>query len=355
MKYTINTKQKVLVTGATGFVAGWIIKKLVEAGVCVHAAVRDPDSEAKVSHLKHLSQKGPGSVVLFKADLTEAGSYDKAMKGCATVFHTASPFILKFNDAQKDLIEPALAGTKNVLSSVNATTSVKRVVLTSSVAAICGDTIECANTPNGKFDEHNWNTTSSAIHQPYYYSKTLAERAAWKITEDQDRWTLVVINPALVIGPTLSGKSTSATHDILRQLGDGKMKAGAPPFEFGVVDVRDVADAHIRAAYIKRAVGRHLIFNEVQSLLGLANLLKEKYGTAYPLPSKDLPKWLLWLVGPIVDKTFSRKMISLNMGQKWVGDNSKSIEKLGINYSSLKASAEDMFQQMIDQGEFHKK
>jgi dihydroflavonol-4-reductase len=133
------------------------------------------------------------------------------------------------------------------------------------------------------------------------------------------------------------------------------MKAGAPPFTLGMVDVRDVADAHIRAAYIKKAVGRHLIFNEAQSLLGLANLLKEKYGAAYPLPSKELPKWLLWLVGPIVDKTFSRKVISLNMGQKWVGDNSKSIEKLGINYSSLKASAEGMFQQMIDQGEFHKK
>jgi|TARA_B110000116_G_scaffold254650_1_gene252355 dihydroflavonol-4-reductase len=355
MKYTINTKQKVLVTGATGFVAGWIIKQLVEAGVCVHAAVRDPDSEAKVTHLKQLSQKGPGSVVLFKADLTEAGSYNKAMKGCATVFHTASPFILKFNDAKKDLIEPALTGTENVLSSVNATTSVKRVVLTSSVVAIYGDTIECVSTPSGKFNEDNWNTTSSATHQPYSYSKTLAERTAWKIAKDQDRWTLVVINPALVIGPTLSGKSTSGTHDIVRQLGDGTMKAGAPPFTLGVVDVRDVADAHIRAAYIKKAVGRHLIFNEAQSLLGLANLLKEKYGAAYPLPSKELPKWLLWLVGPIVDKTFSRKVISLNMGQKWVGDNSKSIEKLGINYSSLKASAEGMFQQMIDQGEFHKK
>ena len=342
-------------TCATGFVAGWLIKKLVEAGVCVHAAVREPDSEAKVSHLKQLSKKGPGTVVLFKADLTEAGSYNKAMKGCATVFHTASPFILKFNDAQKDLIEPALAGTENVLSSVNATTSVKRVVLTSSVAAIGGDTIECASTPNGRFDEHNWNTTSSATHQPYFYSKALAERAAWKITQDQDRWTLVVINPALVIGPTLSGKSTSATHDIFRQLGNGKMKAGAPPFEFGMVDVRDVADAHIRAAYIKKAVGRHLIFNEAQSLLGLANLLKEKYGVAYPLPNRELPKWLLWLVGPIVDKTFSRKVISLNMGHKWVGDNSKSIEKLGINYSSLKASAEDMFQQMIDEGKFDQK
>ena len=355
MKYTVDTKKKVLVTGATGFIAGWMIKQLVEAGVCVHAAVRDPDNEEKVGHLKQLSQKGPGSVVLFKADLTEAGSYDKAMKGCATVFHTASPFILKFNDAQKDLIEPALAGTENVLSSVNATASVKRVVLTSSTAAIYGDTIECVSTPNGKFDEDNWNTTSSATHQPYSYSKTLAERAAWKIAEDQDRWTLVVINPAFVIGPTLSGKSTSATHDIFCQLGDGKMKAGAPPFAIGMVDVRDVADAHIRAAYIKKAAGRHMIFNEAQSPLGVANLLKEKYGSAYPLPTKELPKWLLWLVGPIVDKTFSRKMISLNMGHKWIGDNSKSTEKLGINYSSLKASAEDMFQQMINEGEFHKK
>ena len=133
------------------------------------------------------------------------------------------------------------------------------------------------------------------------------------------------------------------------------MKAGAPPFAIGMVDVRDVADAHIRAAYIKKAAGRHMIFNEAQSPLGVANLLKEKYGSAYPLPTKELPKWLLWLVGPIVDKTFSRKMVSLNMGHKWIGDNSKSTEKLGINYSSLKASAEDMFQQMINEGEFHKK
>ena len=355
MEYIINTKDKVLVTGATGFIAGWIIKQLVEAGVCVHAAVRDPDSEEKVGHLKHLSQKGPGSVVLFKADLTETRSFDKAMKGCATVFHTASPFILKFNDAQKDLIEPALVGTENVLSSVNDTTSVKRVVLTSSTAAIYGDTIECVNTPNSKFDEDNWNTTSSASHQPYAYSKTLAERAAWKIAEDQDRWTLVVINPAFVIGATLSGKSTSATHEIFRQLGDGTMKAGAPPFEIGMVDVRDVADAHIRAAYIKKAVGRHMIFTETQSPLGIANLIKEKYGSTYPLPTKELPKWLLWLVGPIVDKTFSRKMITLNMSHRWIGDNSKSIEELGINYSPLKASAEDMFQQMINEGQFRKK
>ena len=166
---------------------------------------------------------------------------------------------------------------------------------------------------------------------------------------------LSVINPALVIGPSVSGYSTSATHDILGQLVDGTLKAGAPPFEVGVVDVRDVAEAHLRAAYIKNAEGRHIVFNEAKSFLDLAGYLTENYGKDFPLPKKELPKWLLWLVGPIVDKTFSRKMISLNMGHKWCADNTKSIEKLGMTYYSLKTSTEEMFQQMIDQGQIAKK
>ena len=277
------------------------------------------------------------------------------MKGCNIVFHTASPFITKFKDAQIDLIEPALLGTENVLATANATASVKRVVLTSSVAAIYGDTAECASLPNGTLTENEWNVTSSAKHQPYSYSKVLAERAAWKIAEGQDKWSLVVINPALVIGPTVSGYSTSASHDILRQIGDGTLKAGAPPFELGVVDVRDVSEAHLRAAYIKNAEGRHIVFNEAESIVNLASFLTEKYSKDFPLPKKELPKWLLWLVGPMVDKTFSRKLISLNMGHKWRADNSKSIEKLGMKYSSLKDSAEEMFQQMIDEGQIAKK
>ena len=277
------------------------------------------------------------------------------MKGCNIVFHTASPFITKFKDAQRDLIEPALLGTENVLATANATASVKRVVLTSSAAAIYGDTAECASLPNGTLTENEWNVTSSAKHQPYSYSKVLAERAAWKIAEGQDKWSLVVINPALVIGPTVSGYSTSASHDILRQIGDGTLKAGAPPFELGVVDVRDVSEAHLRAAYIKNAEGRHIVFNEAKSIVNLASFLTEKYSKDFPLPKKELPKWLLWLVGPMVDKTFSRKLISLNMGHKWRADNSKSIEKLGMKYSSLKDSTEEMFQQMIDEGQIAKK
>jgi dihydroflavonol-4-reductase len=203
-------------------------------------------------------------------------------------------------------------------------------------------------------NEDIWNTTSSSSHQPYSYSKTLAEREAWKMVEAQDRWSLVVINPSLVLGPTVSGMSTSASHDICLQMGDGTMKAGAPPMEIGMVDVRDVADAHIRAAYIPDANGRHIVSHESCTPLKLSQMLQDKFGQQYPLPKKELPKWLVWLVGPIMDKSMTRRVIAKNMGHPWKADNSKSKEKLGLEYRSLKSSITDMFQQMIDEGSFKK-
>ena len=96
--FKINKKKKVLVTGGTGFIAGWIIKHLVAEGVTVHATVRDPDDKQKVAHLVKLSENNPGEIILFKADLLEPGSFNAAAKGCNIVFHTASPFLFKFND-----------------------------------------------------------------------------------------------------------------------------------------------------------------------------------------------------------------------------------------------------------------
>ena len=178
MDFKIDKSKKVVVTGATGFVAGWIIKQLVEAGVCVHATVRDPNDENKVAHLLEISRRGPGEVILFQSNLLEPRSFDDSIAGCSIVFHTASPFLLKFNDAQKDFINPAMHGTQNVLEAVNSVSSVERVVLTSSCAAIYGDADECELAPNGMLNEDIWNTTSSVTHQPYSYSKTVAKRKA---------------------------------------------------------------------------------------------------------------------------------------------------------------------------------
>ena len=112
MRLEIDTSAPVLVTGATGFLAGWVVKQLVDAGATVHATVRNPEDDSKCGHLKTLSNTSKGKIELFKADLLDDGSYAEAMKNCRVVIHTASPFITNYNDAQKDLIEPAVRGTK---------------------------------------------------------------------------------------------------------------------------------------------------------------------------------------------------------------------------------------------------
>jgi len=199
-----NDFKTAMITGATGYVASWIVKKLLEEGFTVHAPVRDPENPDKLKYLNALADQAPGTMHYFKADLLEEGSYDEAMQGCDVVFHTASPFVMAVNDPQKELIEPAQLGTRNVLESANRTPSVKRVVLTSSCAAIYGDNADLALTANGVFTEEDWNQTSSLAHQPYSYSKTVAEKEAWKNAKAQDCWDLVVINPSLVIGPGIN-------------------------------------------------------------------------------------------------------------------------------------------------------
>ena len=343
---TIDKTKPIMITGATGYVAGWIVKKLLDEGMTVHATVRNPENKESVRHLDALAAKSPGKIIYFKADLLKDGSYDEAMKGCELVFHTASPFTSKFTDPQKELVDPALDGTKNVLGSVNRTASVKRVVLTSSCAAIIGDAIDCLNYPNGTGTEEQWNTTSSLDHQPYSYSKTVAEKAAWEINKAQNRWDLVVINPCFVMGPGIKPEATSDSFHFFQQLGNGKMKTGIPDFRIGVVDVRDVAEAHFKAGFTPEAHGRHIVCAENTNFLAISDILRNKFGNAYPFPKRTLPKFLVWLMGPMVG--LDRKMLSRNVGYPWKVDNSKGIKELGMKYRPVKDTITEFFQQMIE-------
>lgn len=346
----IDTDKPVLVTGATGYVAGWLIKRLLEEGVTVHAAVRNPLDTSKIAHLSRLADELPGKICIFKADLLAEGSYDEAMQDCAVVFHTASPFTLAVNDPQTDLVDPAQKGTRNVLESANRTPSVNRVVLTSSCAAMYGDNADLKDLPHQTLTEAVWNTSSSLKNNPYSYSKTLAEREAWTIAGKQSRWELVVINPSLVLGPGLNPHATSESFNLLKQLGDGRMKAGVADIGIGVVDVRDVTEAHVRAAFLPNASGRHIVSGHNASLPAIANALLPAY-EAFPLPRRILPKWFVWMVGPLVDSTVTRQFVSRNVGHPWRADNTKSIRELQMTYRSLQDSARTMFQQMIDSGQ----
>lgn len=345
----INKSKPVLVTGATGYVAGWLVKKLLDEGIRVHAAVRDPSKKEKTAHLDAIAEKAPGSIKYFKSDLLDEGSYAKAMEGCELVFHTASPFTLSVKDPQKELIDPAVQGTTNVLEQANKTESVKRVVVTSSCAAIFTDASECAEAPGGMLTEEVWNTTSSLEYQPYSYSKTLAEKKAWEIAEAQNKWDLVTINPCLVMGPALNPESTaSESINMLKQLGDGTFKSGIPNIGMGIVDVRDVAEAHYEAGYNPKASGRYITCAYDSSFLEMGKILSDKFGKDYPLPKKAMPKWLLVAVGPMVDKRLSRRYIRNNVNVPFKADNSRIKNELGISFRPLKDTMEESFQAMID-------
>ncbi len=348
MAAEIDRSKPVLVTGATGYVAGRLIERLLQEGLTVHAAVRDPDNVDKRAHLDAAADRLPGSIQYFKSDLLEEGSYADAMNGCELVFHTASPFTMAVKDPQRDLVDPAVQGTRNVLQTASNTSSVKRVVVTSSCAAIYGDNRDVLRAPNGVLTEKQWNTSSSLTHNPYAYSKVEAEKEAWRLAEGQSQWDLVTVNPSLVIGPGLNPNGTSESFNLVRQMGDGTLKSGAPRLGIGAVDVRDVAEAHYQAGFRPEASGRYIVSGHDTDLFELAKTLQAQFGDRYPLPKRALPKWLIWLVGPMVDKSMTRDFVARNIGIPWHADNSRSRNELGVTYRPLETSMNEFFQQLVD-------
>lgn len=348
---TIDKTKPVLVTGATGYVAGRLVEKLLSEGMNVHAAVRNPNDKEKTKYLDALAEKLPGSIHYFKAELLDEGAYDEAMAGCEVVFHTASPFVRSVKDPQKDLVDPAKKGTRNVLESANRTESVKRVVVTSSCAAIYGDAVDVKSMPNQELTEDLWNTTSSLTNQPYSFSKTEAEKEAWKIADQQSKWRLVTINPSFVLGPGINPFGTSESFAIVKQIGKGDFKMGAPEFNIGCVDVRDVAEAHFRAGTYPDASGRYIISGENSGFSQLAGYIKEEHPN-YPISTRKMPKWFLWLMAPMVGMT--RQEVKNNVGYPWKANNSKSVKELEMNYRPLKTTINEFFDQLVEAGEIKK-
>jgi nucleoside-diphosphate-sugar epimerase len=343
----IDKSKPVLVTGGSGYVASWIIKMLLEEGIDVHATVRDPSNANKVDHLTALAKGSAGKLKLFKSDLLDAGSFDEPMRGCELVIHTASPFFISgIKNPEEELIRPAKEGTRNVLESAKRNPDVQRVVLTSSVAAIYGDNADIIFTSGQVFTEKEWNTTSSAEHQPYSYSKTIAEKEAWAMANEQDQWDLLTINPGWIFGPSVSKRSDSMSIGTMVQFGDGTYKMGVPELWSGIVDVRDVATAHIKAGYTPEASGRHIIVGGEATLLNIANILRKHFGDDYPFPRKQVPKFLFWIIAPM--NGITRKYASRNTGIKIKFDNSYSKKDLNMSYIPIEQTVKEHFQQLID-------
>ncbi|MFC1848735.1 SDR family oxidoreductase [candidate division CSSED10-310 bacterium] len=336
----------VLVTGGSGYIASWIIKLFLEKGFPVRTTVRNLAQKERVNHLLEIAEASSGTLTLYEADLLKDGSFSEAMAGCEAVVHTASPFFLYgIKNPREQLIEPALQGTRNVLTSAGENASVRRVVLTSSVVAIYGDASDIRDTPAGIFTEKEWNTSSSEKHQPYSYSKMLAEQEAWKMAAEQKQWDLVVLNPGFVLGPSLTKRKDSFSIDFMISMLNGKYKIGVPDLHFGIVDVRDVAKAHFLATTTPQASGRHILVAGIKTTLEIATILRQKFGDKYPLPKMTVPKFLSYLVGPFFGLKW--KFISKNVGIALKFDNSYSQQDLGLEYRPLETTLHDQAAQII--------
>jgi dihydroflavonol-4-reductase len=281
----------VLVTGGSGFVGIHCIDQLLRAGYRVRSTVRSLSREADVrAMLKNAETPHQDALTFVAADLTRDAGWPDAVAGCEYVLHVASPFPDSVPKHEDELIVPAREGTLRVLR-VARDADVKRVVLTSSFAAI-GYGHETRDTP---FDETNWSNLNGV--GAYTKSKTLAERAAWDfMAKGGGNLELSVINPVGVFGPVL-GPDYSTSILLVQRLMLGSVP-GCPRLYFGVVDVRDVADIHLRAMRNPAAKGERFlaVAGDFMSMVEVANVLKSRLGPAAKrVPTRELPNWLVRL------------------------------------------------------------
>ncbi|GMN26268.1 hypothetical protein TIFTF001_001233 [Ficus carica] len=270
----------VCVTGASGYIASWLVKFLLQRGYTVRASVRDPNDEKKTAHLTSLDG-AKERLQLFKANLLEEGSFDSAIEGSEGVFHTASPFYHDVQDPEAELLEPAIKGTLNVLNSCSKSPSVKRVVLTSSMAAVLNN--GKPRTPDVVVDE-TWFSDPTICKESklwYMLSKTLAEEAAWKFVKEKGI-DMVTINPSMVIGPLLQPTLNTSAAAILNLINGAET---FPNFSFGWVNVKDVANAHVLAYEVPSASGRYCLVERVCHYSEVVRILRVLY-PALRLPEK---------------------------------------------------------------------
>jgi nucleoside-diphosphate-sugar epimerase len=330
----------VLVTGGSGFIGSHSILQLLAAGRRVRTTVRSLKREGEVRAMLKEGGAEPGDRVSFvAADLENDAGWAEATAGCDYVLHVASPFPPNAPKHEDELIVPAREGALRVLRA-SREAGVKRVVLTSSFAAI-GYGHEPQTTP---FNETNW-TDLKGDTAAYVKSKTLAERAAWDfMAKEGGGLELSVVNPVAVFGPVL-GPDFSPSVLLLRRLMDGSVP-GCPRLYFGVVDVRDVADLHIRAMTHPAAKGERFlaVAGDCMSILDIAKVLRQRMGaSAGKVPRFQLPDWLVRIAAM---RNPAVKQILPELGKIKNSTNEKARRVLGwtprSNVESIAAAAESL-------------
>ncbi|VDN03149.1 unnamed protein product [Thelazia callipaeda] len=372
-----NGNYRVLVTGATGYLAIHCIKQLLEEGYKVRGTVRDLNANEKISPLQKLANSDNLELIRMALE-DEPDRWEKAARGCTYVLHIASPCSIK---PDRKIIQTAVSGVINVLRGVAQAQCVQKVVITSSSGAINVKfnfydapnqlkviTYRCINSnfyfrdwskltkcivghknKTKVFMEEDWTNLKWKYLHPYHKSKTLAEQTAWKfMRENPDvSFSLTVLNPTLLVGPLLQNTKGASTTIISRFV-DGSM-AAYPQMALGLVDVRDAAYAHILAMKEGRSNGqRILITAETLSFAEIAHILRKEFaGQGYSIPRFKAPYLLLWLYAWLDSDALEALPL---YGHVDNFDNSKGCQMLNISYRKIEKSLIEMVNNMIERG-----
>lgn len=333
--------ETVLVSGGSGFLGGWCIVELLGRGYEVRTTVRDLARETEVREAVGSQVDAGERLSVLLADLTGEDGWAEAAGGCDYVLHVASPFPPVQPRDPDELIVPAREGTLRLLRAA-LEADAKRVVVTSSVAAIAGG----AKGP-GPLTEADWTDLDSAGLSPYVRSKTIAERAAWELVEERgERERLTTINPGAILGPLLSRDASFSLQVIERLL---KGTPGAPRIGFSFVDVRDVAKLHVDAMLAPEAGGeRFIAVAEFLWMAEVATILRRELGEgARKVPTRKVPDLLVRAMG-LFDPSI--RTITNQLGKKLTYSSEKAKTALAWSPRPVPESIADSGRRLLELG-----
>lgn len=355
----VHKNSKVLVTGVTGYVGAHVAQQLLLHGYQVRGTVRSTSDEEKLNKIRDQITEGLQTthtnlpeLEFFEADLLKEDVWPQAVAGCQYVCHVASPFPLIIPTDPDTLIKPAVDGTLFVLRAASNDGNVKRLVLTSSLAAVHDvKTLDAKSDPDKVYNEDDWVDEDKV--EAYSKSKILAEKAAHKFIEDlpqedgKKKLELVVINPSYVLGPMLTDSLSTSVLGIKRLL--DKSTPAVPKFNMAICDVRDVALAHVKALESPEHVGkRFLIVSECKWMKDIAKMIqKELKPFGYFVPTMTVPSTLVWL-SSFVDK--STQMVAARLDREFKLDNKRMVEELKITPTETEKTVIDTCISLIEKG-----
>jgi len=350
----------VVVTGATGFVASHVIEQLFQRGHVVHGTVRDPSNEKKTAFLRELEEKYDATLKLFKADLLEPNPFDLAVEGCSSFLHVASP-VVQGDLENQQMLDSAVQGTLSALNAAQKS-KVKTMIITSSVASISPSKAKAFTRLNDctyPYNESDWNDMATLDKMTYHYTKVQAELATneWLSKFDKPPFRLATVHFPLALGPLLTNRVTSSSTLLWSTI------TGEYPFlfplYFNIVDIRDVARAHVHLLEHKQAHGRYIVsVNQhlsTRSWLDISNdILEAEDLNSLPVATFVVPAWIfsfaVWL--KVDDLLTEYQVKAAYFGYQCGYDGTKITRELGFEYkyTDMKATIQDGARSMLRWG-----